>query len=212
LNFHGDYINLSFIREGRISSQIIFDCRNKDKEKTHYHANLQLWKLIKDLAFTGSNIKKRQKIGRKECGKAASFWYFEKLLTSDEEIQETQVRESNRFGFKQNHWFNDITTTKALQMLRSTIAYGMFAARFANDHILWITYSATRSKLNWYQNRIHLCEKLFATKSRTDIDDRIKWLLRTLSEFLALRRKKFIKTNGKSPKMKTQLIHFYDVL
>ncbi len=165
--------------------------------------------LIKDFAsHVGQTIKSSKKLAEMMAGKARLLSdVIEKALTSDEANKEDSTLKDQMNAFKQI-LIHDITPKGFADVYAQTISYGMFAARL-HDPTLETFSRQEAAELIPKSNPF--LRKLFGYIAGPDIDDRIKWIVDSLTDiFLACNVEEILKNYGKSTKMEDPIIHFYE--
>ncbi len=204
-----DYINFHLYREGEFVTKIaIAEITDKGiKPLPENFGNFE--NLIKDFCVhVGQTIKSSKKLAEMMAGKARLLSdIIEKSLTSDEENQENSTLKEQMLAFKQI-LIHDITPQGFADVYAQTIAYGMFAARL-HDPTLGTFSRQEAAELIPKSNPF--LRKLFGYIAGPDIDDRIKWVVDSLTDiFLACNVEEILKNYGKSTKMEDPIIHFYE--
>lgn len=204
-----DYLNFHLYREGEFITKIsIAEITNKGiKPLPENFGNFE--NLIKDFCVhIGQTIKSSKKLAEMMAGKARLLSdIIEKSLTSDEENQENSTLKDQMLAFKQI-LIHDITPQGFADVYAQTIAYGMFAARL-HDPTLGTFSRQEAAELIPKSNPF--LRKLFGYIAGPDIDDRIKWVVDSLTDiFLACNVEEILKNYGKSTKMEDPIIHFYE--
>jgi len=165
--------------------------------------------LIKDFStHVGQTIKSSKKLAEMMAGKARLLSdVIEKALTSDETHNENSTLKDQMNAFRQI-LIHDITPKGFADVYAQTIAYGMFAARL-HDPTLGTFSRQEAAELIPKSNPF--LRKLFGYIAGPDIDDRIKWIVDSLTDiFLACNVEEILKNYGKSTKMEDPIIHFYE--
>ncbi|QQS51076.1 MAG: N-6 DNA methylase [Bacteroidota bacterium] len=204
-----DYLNFLLYRDGQFVTKIaIGEITDKGiKPLTENFINFE--NLIKDFcSHVGQTIKSSKKLAEMMAGKARLLSdVIEKALTSDEEKQEDSTLKDQMNAFKQI-LIHDITPKGFADVYAQTIAYGMFAARLHDPTLP--TFSRQEAAELIPKSNPFL-RKLFGYIAGPDIDDRIKWIVDSLTEiFLACDVEEILKNYGKSTKMEDPIIHFYE--
>ena len=204
-----DYINFHLYREGEFITKIaIAEITDKGiKPLPENFGNFE--NLIQDFCVhVGQTIKSSKKLAEMMAGKARLLSdIIEKSLTSDEENQEDSTLKDQMLAFKQI-LIHDITPQGFADVYAQTIAYGMFAARL-HDPTLGTFSRQEAAELIPKSNPF--LRKLFGYIAGPDIDDRIKWVVDSLTDiFLACNVEEILKNYGKSTKMEDPIIHFYE--
>jgi predicted helicase len=165
--------------------------------------------LIKDFCVhIGQNIKSSKKLAEMMAGKARLLSdIIGKALTSDETHNEDSTLKDQMLAFRQI-LIHDITPKSFADVYAQTIAYGMFAARLHDPTL--DTFSRQEAAELIPKSNPFL-RKLFGYIAGPDIDDRIKWVVDSLTDiFLACNVEEILKNYGKSTKMEDPIIHFYE--
>jgi len=173
--------------------------------------------LIKDFcSHVGQTIKSSKKLAEMMAGKARLLSdIIEKALSSDEANQEDSTLKDQMLAFKQI-LIHDITPQGFADVYAQTIAYGMFAARLHDPTLA--TFSRQEAAELIPKSNPFL-RKLFGYIAGPDIDDRIKWVVDSLTDiFLACNVEDILKNYGKqfsSPsgggrEGADPIIHFYE--
>jgi predicted helicase len=204
-----DYLNFLLYRDGQFITKIaIAEITDKGiKPLTENFTSFE--NLIKDFcSHVGQTIKSSKKLAEMMAGKARLLSeVIEKALTSDEEKQEDSTLKDQMNAFKQI-LIHDITPKGFADVYAQTIAYGMFAARLHDPTLP--TFSRQEAAELIPKSNPFL-RKLFGYIAGPDIDDRIKWIVDSLTEiFLACDVEEILKNYGKSTKMEDPIIHFYE--
>ncbi len=204
-----DYINFHLYREGEFVTKIaIAEITNKGiKPLKENFGNFE--NLIQDFCVhVGQTIKSSKKLAEMMAGKARLLSdIIGKALSSDEANQEDSTLKDQMLAFKQI-LIHDITPQGFADVYAQTIAYGMFAARL-HDPTLGTFSRQEAAELIPKSNPF--LRKLFGYIAGPDIDDRIKWVVDSLTDiFLACNVEEILKNYGKSTKMEDPIIHFYE--
>jgi predicted helicase len=204
-----DYISFHLYREGEFISKIsIAEITDKGiKPLTENFGNFE--NLIKDFCVhVGQTIKSSKKLAEMMAGKARLLSdIIGKALSSDEANQEDSTLKDQMLAFKQI-LIHDITPQGFADVYAQTIAYGMFAAR-VHDPTLETFNRQEAAELIPKSNPF--LRSLFGYIAGPDIDDRIKWIVDSLTDiFLACNVGEILKNYGKSTKMEDPIIHFYE--
>lgn len=204
-----DYINFHLYREGEFVTKIaIAEITEKGiKPLPENFGNFE--NLIKDFCVhVGQTIKSSKKLAEMMAGKARLLSdVIGKALTSDEVNHEDSTLKDQMLAFKQI-LIHDITPQGFADVYAQTIAYGMFAARL-HDPTLGTFSRQEAAELIPKSNPF--LRKLFGYIAGPDIDDRIKWIVDSLTDiFLACNVEEILKNYGKSTKMEDPIIHFYE--
>lgn len=165
--------------------------------------------LVKDFcSHVGQTIKSSKKLAEMMAGKARLLSdVIGKALTSDEEKHEDSTLKDQMLAFKQI-LIHDITPQGFADVYAQTIAYGMFAARLHDPTLA--TFSRQEAAELIPKSNPFL-RKLFGYIAGPDIDDRIKWIVDSLTDiFLACNVEEILRNYGKSTKMEDPIIHFYE--
>ncbi len=204
-----DYLDFHLYREGQFVTKIaIAELTDKGiKPLTENFASFE--NLIKDFCtHIGQTIKSSKKLAEMMAGKARLLSdIIGKALSSDEANQEDSTLKDQMLAFKQI-LIHDITPQGFADVYAQTIAYGMFAARL-HDPTLGTFSRQEAAELIPKSNPF--LRKLFGYIAGPDIDDRIKWVVDSLTDiFLACNVEEILKNYGKSTKMEDPIIHFYE--
>lgn len=204
-----DYIHFHLYREGEFITKIaIAEITPKGiKPLPNNFGNFE--NLIKDFCtHLGQTIKSSKKLAEMMAGKARLLSdIIGKALSSDEASQEDSTLKDQMLAFRQI-LIHDITPQGFADVYAQTIAYGMFAARM-HDPTLGTFSRQEAAELIPKSNPF--LRKLFGYIAGPDIDDRIKWVVDSLTEiFLACNVEEILKNYGKSTKMEDPIIHFYE--
>jgi len=204
-----DYIHFHLYREGELITQIaIAEVTEKGiKSLPENFANFE--NLIKDFcSHIGQTIKSSKKLAEMMAGKARLLSdIIGKALLSDEVKQEDSTLKEQMLAFKEI-LIHDITPKGFADVYAQTIAYGMFAARLHDPTIE--TFSRQEAAELIPKSNPFL-RKLFGYIAGPDIDDRIKWVVDSLTDiFLACNVEEILKNYGKATKMEDPIIHFYE--
>lgn len=156
----------------------------------------------------GQTIKSPKQLAEMMAGKARLLSeVIERALTSDADNQEDSTLKDQMTAFKQI-LIHDITPKGFADVYAQTIAYGMFAARLHDSSLE--TFSRQEAAELIPKSNPFL-RKLFGYIAGPDIDDRIKWIVDSLTEiFLACNVDEILKNYGRSTKMEDPIIHFYE--
>ncbi|MCO5259569.1 MAG: N-6 DNA methylase [Crocinitomicaceae bacterium] len=204
-----DYLSFHLYRDGEFITKIsIGEITEKGiKPFTENFASFE--NLIKDFcSHVGQTIKSSKKLAEMMAGKARLLSdIIGKALTSDEINHEDSTLKDQMLAFKQI-LIHDITPQGFADVYAQTIAYGMFAARL-HDPTLGTFSRQEAAELIPKSNPF--LRKLFGYIAGPDIDDRIKWIVDSLTDiFLACNVEEILKNYGKSTKMEDPIIHFYE--
>lgn len=204
-----DYLNFHLYREGEFVTKIaIAEITEKGikplPENFKSFENL----IIAFCTHIGQTIKSPKKLAEMMAGKARLLSdIIGKALTSDEENQEDSTLKDQMKAFK-DILIHDITPQGFADVYAQTIAYGMFAARLHDPTL--DTFSRQEAAELIPKSNPFL-RKLFGYIAGPDIDDRIKWVVDSLTEiFLSSNVEEILKHFGKSTKMEDPIIHFYE--
>ncbi len=204
-----DYINFFLYQEGEFVINIaigeVIEKRIKPLPK-----NFGCFEnLIKDFCtHFGQTVKSPKKLAEMMAGKARLLAdIIEKSLMSDEENQDDSTLKQQMLAFKKI-LIHDITAQGFADVYAQTIAYGMFAARL---HDPTLNSFSRQEAAELIPKSNPFLRKLFGYIAGPDIDDRIKWVVKNLSEiFLACNIQEIMKNYGKATKMEDPIIHFYE--
>ena len=204
-----DYLSFHLYRDGEFITKIsIGEITEKGiKPLTENFASFE--NLIKDFcSHVGQTIKSSKKLAEMMAGKARLLSdIIGKALTSDEINHEDSTLKDQMLAFKQI-LIHDITPQGFADVYAQTIAYGMFAARLHDPTLP--TFSRQEAAELIPKSNPFL-RKLFGYIAGPDIDDRIKWIVDSLTDiFLACNVEEILKNYGKSTKMEDPIIHFYE--
>ena len=204
-----DYLSFHLYRDGEFIIKIsIGELTEKGiKPLTGNFASFE--NLIKDFcSHIGQTIKNSKKLAEMMAGKARLLSdIICKSLTSDDVNQEDSTLKDQMLAFKQ-FLIHDITPQGFADVYAQTIAYGMFAARL-HDPTLGTFSRQEAAELIPKSNPF--LRKLFGYIAGPDIDDRIKWIVDSLTDiFLACNVQEILKNYGKSTKTEDPIIHFYE--
>ena len=204
-----DYLHFHLYREGEFITKIaIAEITDKGiKPLPENFANFE--NLIKDFgSHIGQTIKSPKKLAEMMAGKARLLSdIIGKALTSDEENHEDSTLKDQMLAFKQI-LIHDITPQGFADVYAQTIAYGMFAARL---HDPTLENFSRQEAAELIPKSNPFLRKLFGYIAGPDIDDRIKWVVDSLTEiFMACNVEEILKNYGKSTKMEDPIIHFYE--
>ena len=204
-----DYLDFHLYREGQFVTKIAIG-EVTEKGIKPITGNFERFEnLIKDFCtHIGQTIKSSKKLAEMMAGKARLLSdIIGKALSSDEENQEDSTLKDQMLAFKQI-LIHDITPQGFADVYAQTIAYGMFAARL-HDPTLGSFSRQEAAELIPKSNPF--LRKLFGYIAGPDIDDRIKWIVDSLTDiFLACNVEEILKNYGKSTKMEDPIIHFYE--
>ena len=204
-----DYVNFHFYREGEFVTKIAIGEITEKGIKPLPENFTAFENLIKDFSIHyGQTIKSSKKLAKMMAGKARLLSdIICRALTSDEAKQENSTLKDQMLAFKQI-LIHDITPQGFADVYAQTIAYGMFAARL-HDPTLQTFSRQEAAELIPKSNPF--LRKLFGYIAGPDIDDRIKWIVDSLTEiFLACNVEEILKNYGKTTKMEDPIIHFYE--
>lgn len=204
-----NYLSFHLYRDGEFITKIsIGEITEKGiKPLTENFASFE--NLIKDFcSHVGQTIKSSKKLAEMMAGKARLLSdIIGKALTSDEINHEDSTLKDQMLAFKQI-LIHDITPQGFADVYAQTIAYGMFAARLHDPTLP--TFSRQEAAELIPKSNPFL-RKLFGYIAGPDIDDRIKWIVDSLTDiFLACNVEEILKNYGKSTKMEDPIIHFYE--
>jgi predicted helicase len=204
-----DYIDFHLYREGEFITKIaIGEITGKGiKPLPENFANFE--NLIKDFcSHVGQTIKSSKKLAEMMAGKARLLSdIIGNALSSDETNHENSTLKDQMNAFRQI-LIHDITPKGFAGVYAQTIAYGMFAARLHDPTLP--TFSRHEAAELIPKSNPFL-RKLFGYIAGPDLDDRIKWIVDSLTDiFLACNVEEILKNYGKSTKMEDPIIHFYE--
>lgn len=204
-----DYVNFHLYREGELLTKIAIG-EITDKGIKPLPANFSNFEnLIKDFcSHIGQTIKSSKKLAEMMAAKARLLSdIIGNALVSDEAQQEDSTLKEQMSAFKEI-LIHDITPKGFADVYAQTIAYGMFAARLHDPTIE--TFSRQEAAELIPKSNPFL-RKLFGYIAGPDIDDRIKWVVDSLTDiFLACNVEEILKNYGKATKMEDPIIHFYE--
>lgn len=204
-----DYVSFHLYREGEFVTKIAIAEIVEGSIKPLPENFDSFENLIKDFcSHIGQTIKSPKKLAEMMAGKARLLTdIIGKALLTDEANQEDSTLKDQMLAFKQI-LIHDITPQGFADVYAQTIAYGMFAARL-HDPTLQTFSRQEASELIPKSNPF--LRKLFGYIAGPDIDDRIKWVVDSLTDiFLACNVEEILKNYGKSTKMEDPIIHFYE--
>lgn len=165
--------------------------------------------LLRDFGSTvGQTIKSSKQLAQMMAGKARLLSdIIERALSSDTNNAEDSTLKDQMTAFQQI-LIHDISPKAFADVYAQTIAYGMFAARLHDPTLP--TFSRQEAAELIPKSNPFL-RKLFGYIAGPDIDDRIKWVVDSLSEiFLACNVEELLKSYGRSTKTEEPVIHFYE--
>ncbi|MBT9545130.1 MAG: DNA methyltransferase [Candidatus Sericytochromatia bacterium] len=204
-----DYLDFYLYRDGQLITRISIAELNGNSIKPIPQNFNTFNNIIKDFcSFIGQTIKSPQKLAQMMAGKSRLLSdVIEKALTSDEDNLEDSTLKDQMIAFK-NVLIHDITPKEFADVYAQTIAYGMFAARLHDPDLA--TFSRQEASELIPKSNPFL-RKLFGYIIGPDIDDRIKWIVDSLTEiFLACNVEEILKNYGQKTKMEDPIIHFYE--
>lgn len=204
-----DYINFHFYQDGKFVTKIaIAEITGKGIKALpdNFAAFENL--IINFCSHIGQTIKSSKKLAEMMAGKARLLSdIIGKALSSDEAHQEDSTLKDQMLAFKQI-LIHDITPQGFADVYAQTIAYGMFAARLHDPTLA--TFSRQEAAELIPKSNPFL-RKLFGYIAGPDIDDRIRWVVDSLTDiFLACNVEEILRDYGKSTKMEDPIIHFYE--
>lgn len=204
-----DYLDFHLYRNGQFVMKIAIG-EITDKGIKPLSDNFSSFKnFIKDFCTQiGQTIKSSKRLAEIMASKARLLAeVIEKSLTSDQNNHEDSTLKDQMLAFKQI-LIHDITPQGFADVYAQTIAYGMFAARL-HDPTLETFSRQEAAELIPKSNPF--LRKLFGYIAGPDIDDRIKWIVDSLTDiFLACNVGEILKNYGKSTKTGDPVIHFYE--
>ncbi|OAV73202.1 putative helicase [Bacteroidales bacterium Barb6] len=204
-----DYLNFHLYRDGEFITKIAVG-ELTDKGIKSLADNFSAFEnLIKDFAtHIGQTIKNPKRLAEMMAGKARLLSdIIAKALTSDEDKDENSTLREQKEAFKEI-LIHDITPKGFADVYAQTIAYGMFAARLHDPTP--DTFSRQEAAELIPKSNPFL-RKLFGYIAGPDIDDRIKWVVDSLTDiFLACNVTEILKSYGKQTKTEAPIIHFYE--
>ena len=204
-----DYLRFHFYRDGKLVAKITIAEVKGGRIQALAEHFAEFENLIKDFCnHQGQTIKNSKKLAEMMAGKARLLSdIIEKSLLSDEENEENSTLKDQLLAFKEI-LIHDITLQAFADVYAQTIAYGMFAARL-HDPSLGTFSRQEAAELIPKSNPF--LRKLFGYIAGPDIDDRIKWVVDSLTDiFLACNVKEVLKDYGKSTHTEDPIIHFYE--
>jgi predicted helicase len=204
-----DYINFHLYREGEFITKIAIAEISGDNIIAKPENFEPFENLLKDFTtHVGQTIKSSKKLAEMMAGKARLLSdIICKALVSDEVNHQNSTLKDQMLAFKEI-LIHDITPKAFADVYAQTIAYGMFAARL-NDPTLETFSRQEAAELIPKSNPF--LRKLFGYIAGPDIDDRIKWVVDSLTDiFLACNVEEILKNYGKTTKMEDPIIHFYE--
>jgi hypothetical protein len=204
-----DYLNFHLYNDGELVTKIAIAEISGDNiiAKTENFEPFE--NLLKDFTIhVGQTIKSSKKLAEMMAGKARLLSdIIGKALVSDEVNHQNSTLKDQMLAFKEI-LIHDITPKTFADVYAQTIAYGMFAARL-NDPTLETFSRQEAAELIPKSNPF--LRKLFGYIAGPDIDDRIKWVVDSLTDiFLACNVEEILKNYGKTTKMEDPIIHFYE--
>lgn len=204
-----DYVNFHLYIDGQFITKISIGEITEKGIKPLTANFVSFENFIKDFCtHVGQTIKSSKKLAEMMAGKARLLSeIIEKALTSDEANQEDSTLKDQMLAFKQI-LIHDITPKGFADVYSQTIAYGMFAARL---HDATLPTFSRQEAAELIPKSNPFLRKLFGYIAGPDIDDRIKWIVDSLTDiFLACNVEEILKNYGKSTKMEDPIIHFYE--
>lgn len=204
-----DYLSFYLFRDGQPITKISIGEINAGKI-IPIPANFAAFtNLFKDFStHVGQTIKSPKKLAEMMAAKARLLSdVIERALNSDETNQENSTLKDQMNAFKEI-LIHDITPKGFADVYAQTIAYGMFAARLHDPTLP--TFSRQEAAELIPRSNPFL-RKLFSYIAGPDIDDRIKWIVDSLTNvFLACNVEELLKGYGKATKTEDPIIHFYE--
>ncbi|GAA0752091.1 type ISP restriction/modification enzyme [Psychroflexus lacisalsi] len=204
-----DYLNFHLYNEGELVTKIAIAEISGDNIIAKPENFEPFENLLKDFTtHVGQTIKSSKKLAEMMAGKARLLSdIIGKALVSDEVNHQNSTLKDQMLAFKEI-LIHDITPKTFADVYAQTIAYGMFAARL-NDPTLETFSRQEAAELIPKSNPF--LRKLFGYIAGPDIDDRIKWVVDSLTDiFLACNVEVILKNYGKTTKMEDPIIHFYE--
>ena len=204
-----DYINFYLYHEGELVTNIAIAKLDGGKIKALPENFEAFENIIKNFSVRISqSIKSPKRLAEMMAGKARLLSdIIGKALTSDEINEENSTLKDQKQAFKEI-LIHDITPKSFADVYAQTIAYGMFAARLHDPSLE--TFSRQEAAELIPKSNPFL-RKLFGYIAGPDIDDRIKWVVDSLTDiFLACNVEKILENYGKKTKMENPIIHFYE--
>lgn len=204
-----DYINFHLYNDGEFVTKVVL-AKVTAKGIVALPENFATFEnLIKGFCvYGGQTIENPKKLAKMMAGKAHLLSdVIEKSLTSDADNLEDSTLKEQMMAFK-SILIHDITPKGFADVYAQTIAYGMFAARLHDSSL--DTFSRQEAAELIPKSNPFL-RKLFGYIAGPDIDDRIKWIVDSLTEiFLACDVEGILNNYGKIIKMEDPIIHFYE--
>jgi predicted helicase len=204
-----DYLEFLFYQEGKLIAKIAIGEVNAKHIKPLRENYIEFEALLKNFAVhIGQTIKNPKRLAEIMAAKARLLSeIIEKALISDTENDANSTLQDQLKGFKQI-LIHDIDEKGFADVYSQTIAYGLFAARLHDDTLQTFTRQEAAELI---PKSNPFLRKLFGYIAGPDIDDRIKWIVDSLSEvFLACDVGEILKNYGKATKMEDPIIHFYE--
>jgi hypothetical protein len=204
-----DYINFRLYRDGLFVMDIAIGEITAKGIKPITENFSKFETLIKDFAtHVGQTIKSSKRLAEMMAGKARLLSdVIERALTSDEINHENSTLHDQMKAFREI-LIHDITPKGFADVYAQTIAYGMFAARL---HDPTLDSFSRQEAAELIPKSNPFLRKLFGYIAGPDIDDRIKWIVDSLTDiFLACNVEEILKNYGKTTKMEDPIIHFYE--
>ncbi|MDN6343085.1 MAG: N-6 DNA methylase, partial [Lactococcus lactis] len=204
-----DYINFYLYHEGELVTNIAIAELDGNKIKALPENFEAFENIIKNFSVRISqSIKSPKRLAEMMAGKARLLSdIIGKALTSDEINEENSTLKDQKQAFKEI-LIHDITPKSFADVYAQTIAYGMFAARL---HDPTLDNFSRQEAAELIPKSNPFLRKLFGYIAGPDIDDRIKWVVDSLTDiFLACNVEKILENYGKKTKMENPIIHFYE--
>jgi len=204
-----DYLRFHLYREGALVTKIAIAAVTNKGIKPLSENFGRFENLIKDFCtHTGQTIKSPKKLAEMMAGKARHLsGIVGKALTGDEDHREDSTLKDQMAAFKQ-FLIHDITPQGFADVYAQTIVYGMFAARL---HDSTPDAFSRQKAAELIPKSNPFLRKLFGYIAGPDIDDRIKWVVDSLTNiFQACSIKEILKNHGRDAKMEDPIIHFYE--
>lgn len=204
-----DYLNFHLYREGELVSKIAIGVLTDKGIKPLPENFVSFENTIKVFStHFGQTIRSPKKLAEMMAGKARLLSdVIEKALTSDEVNHENSSLKEQMEAFKQI-LIHDITPKGFADVYAQTIAYGMFAARL---HDTTLDSFSRQEAAELIPKSNPFLRRLFGYIAGPDIDDRIKWIVDSLTDiFLACDVSQILKNYGKATQMEDPIIHFYE--
>jgi len=204
-----DYLDFHFYRNGEYVTQIAIGKVAANAIVPLPQNFAAFANLLKNfVAHIAQTIHSPKDLAQMMAGKARLLSdIIEKALTSDEENLANSTLHEQLEAFRKI-LIHDISPREFADVYAQTIAYGMFAARTHDPELA--TFSRQEAAELIPKSNPFL-RKLFGHIAGPDIDDRIKWVVDSLTEvFLACDVREILKEHGKATRTEDPIIHFYE--